>query len=76
MVPAKSLADVARRELEQLPVGTEDNNSDIDLAKHRELMGLLKQAAFALQKRTIGSVSQERLCEMNSKLTLSDSGRP
>jgi hypothetical protein len=53
LVPANGLVDVARRELVQLLVVAKDDDGHVDGAEHRELMRLLEQAAFALQKGAV-----------------------
>jgi hypothetical protein len=50
LVPANGLVDVARRKLVQLLVVAEDDDGDVNRAQHRQLVRLLEQAAFALQK--------------------------
>lgn len=50
LVPTDGLVDVTRRELIQLLVVAEDDDGNVDRAEHRELVGLLEQAAFALQE--------------------------
>jgi hypothetical protein len=57
LVPANGLVDVARRKLVQLLVVAEDDDGHIDGAEHRELVRLLEQAAFALQKGAVEGVS-------------------
>jgi hypothetical protein len=48
---ADHLVDVARAELIQLLIAAEDDDRDIHLAQYGELISLLKQPAFALEKR-------------------------
>jgi hypothetical protein len=50
LVPANGLVDVARRKLVQLLVVAKDDDGDVHGAQHGELVRLLEQAAFALQK--------------------------
>lgn len=47
------LAHVARRELVELLVVSEDDHCDIDVAEHRELVGFLEEAAFPLEERSV-----------------------
>jgi hypothetical protein len=51
LIAADGLIDIARGELVQLLVVAENDDSDVDRTKNRELMSLLEQTAFALQKR-------------------------
>lgn len=48
--PPNDLVDVRRRVLVQLLVVPKDNNSDVDGAQDGELMRLLEQTTFALEK--------------------------
>lgn len=50
MVPANGLVDVARREFIELLVVAEDDDGDVYRAKHRELVRLLEETAFALEE--------------------------
>lgn len=44
---------IGRGVLVELLVVAKDENGDIDRAKHGELMSLLEETTFALQKRTV-----------------------
>jgi hypothetical protein len=50
LIATDGLVDVARGELVQLLVVAEDDDGNIDRAENGELVGLLEEAAFALQK--------------------------
>jgi hypothetical protein len=50
VVSAQGLIDVARRELVQFLVVAEDDDGDVDRTQHRQLVGFLEQAAFALEE--------------------------
>ena len=51
-VSCDEFAHVTRRVLVQLLVAAEDEDGDIDGTEDGELVGLLEQAAFPLQKGT------------------------
>ena len=50
MVSGEGVIDVARRELIQLFILTEDDHSDIHRAKYRQLMCLFEEASLAFEK--------------------------
>lgn len=54
MISANCLVYVARRKLVQFLIVTKDDDSDVDLTEDGELMRLLEEAAFALQKSAVG----------------------
>ena len=54
MVATNGLVDVARRELVQLLVVAEDDDSHVDRTENGELVGLFEQAALALEEGAVG----------------------
>lgn len=50
LISADDLVDVSRRELIELLVVTEDDDSDVDRAQYRQLVRLLEQTSLSLQK--------------------------
>lgn len=50
LISSYRFIDIAGREFIKLLVVTEDDDSDIDRAQHRQLVRFLEQAAFTLEK--------------------------
>lgn len=56
LIPAYCFIDVSRRELVELLIVTEDDDGDIHLTEHRQLVGFLEQTALSLEECSAKSV--------------------